>query len=293
MSKRTEVTEKYGLMKGVRMLLHLFWLAVLIYVGLAGTLFVAQRKIIFPASRQVYRTPDEMGWAYEEVVLPVRGKSTYGWFIPAPDAWGTVLFSHGNAGNLADRLESIGLFRAMGLDVLVYDYGGYGQSTGRTSEKRCHADAYAMWRYLVEERGVPEERIAVFGRSLGGAVTAALAARVKPGAAIVESTFLSAGELGQEMYPYFPVRWLVRHRFDVASCMPRITCPVLIVHSPDDEIAPYRHGRELFKLANEPKQFLEIGGSHNEGFVLSGGRYTDALEAFLRRLLAEAPAAAQ
>lgn len=257
----------------------------LAYLVLVLLAFVAQRRLIFPATRDVYRNPAAYGWEYEEVFLPVHGKVTQLWFIPCENARGTFLISHGNAGNIANRLETADLFHSMGFNVLLYDYGGYGKSTGKPSEKRCCADARAAWRYLTEDRGIPPEQIVLFGRSLGGAVSADLACQVSARAVILESTFLSTPRLAQKLYPFLPAKFLVRHKFDTAQKMPRIDTPLLVIHSPEDEIVPFRHGRKLYELANEPKQFLEIHGGHNEGFILSTSIYRKGIEDFLDPLL--------
>jgi len=247
-------------------------------------------RIIFPATRAIYRDPSAFGWAFEDVVVPVNGYSTHGWFIPLENARGVALFSHGNAGNIADRLESIGLLRELGFSVLAYDYGGYGKSSGRASEQRCYADIRAMWRHLTETRGIPPEQILIFGRSLGGAVSAELAAEVIAAAVVLESTFLSTVDVARDAFPWLPARWFVRHHFENKHKVGRIKSPLLIIHSPDDRVIPYRHGTELFRLAAEPKQFLEIRGDHNEGFVLSAPAYLAGWESFLAPIMPKPPA---
>src|SRR5690606_1028401 len=167
---------------------------------------------------EIYRTPADAGWAYEDVLLDVNGETTHGWYVPAAGrSRGVVLFSHGNAGNIADRIESIGLLRGLGFDVFAYDYGGYGRSTDKPGETRIYADARAAWRYLTEERGIAPETILLFGRSLGAAPTCQLATEVTPGAVIIESAFLSIGAMAGELYPFLPARLPLRHRLDNAS----------------------------------------------------------------------------
>ena len=262
---------------------------VLIYAGLCVVAFFIQGRVLFPATRAIYRTPAAHGCAFEDVTLPVLGETTHGWFVVHPHARGVALFSHGNAGNIADRLESIDLLMSYGLSVLAYDYGGYGKSTGRPSEKRCYADAQAMWDWLTKTKGIPPEKIVLFGRSLGGGITADLAAKVKPAAVVLESTFLSTADVAAEMLPFLPMRWLIRYRFDNQSKVGKIRCPLLIIHSPDDTVIPYRNGVELFKLAPEPKRLLEIHGDHNDGFVLSMDAYRACWLEFLEPILGPLP----
>lgn len=255
------------------------------YGGLLVIAFFLQTRILFPATREIYRDPSALHLPFEEVSVPVMGFTTHGWFVPLKNARGVALFSHGNAGNIADRLESIQLLRSMGFSVLAYDYGGYGRSTGKVGEERCCADAEAMWRYLTETRGIPPGQILIFGRSLGGAVSVDLASKVKPGAVILESTFLSTIDVARSAFPWLPARLVMRHRFMSKDKVARITAPTLYIHSPEDDIIPYSHGQRLYELATAPKQFLEIHGKHNDGFVISGPIYLKGWEDFLDPLL--------
>jgi uncharacterized protein len=261
-----------------------FLLAALYTLPLVYVYFF-QRRIIFKTTCELHRDPSQFHWAFEEVLLPVNGEHTHGWFIPLENARGWVLFSHGNAGNIADRLESIGLLRELGFSVLAYDYGGYGKSTGKCSEQRCYADIEAMWRYLSVERGVPPDQIVLFGRSLGGGATAHLAAQVKPAAVILESTFLSLPEAAQEAFPWFPIRYVIRHRFPNRDNVRQCQAPLLIIHSRQDSVVAFHHGEGLFNAAREPKTFLEIQGDHNVGFVDSQIDYRKGWEDFLAPIL--------
>ena len=266
-------------------LIYLAATALFLYAGICLLTFVFQRTLIFPATRTLDRDPGHFGWVYEDILLPVNGETTHGWYIPLENARGTALFSHGNAGNIADRLESISLLRSMGFSVLAYDYGGYGRSTGKPSEQRCYADIQAFWDYLLHDRGIPPEKILLFGRSLGGGATADLAARVQPAAVVLESTFLSIPDVVRDIFPFLPIRWCIRHHFKNKDKVGDIQAPLLIIHSPDDRVIPFRHGKELFDLATEPRQFLEIRGDHNEGFVLSMDIYRAGWDAFLAPML--------
>jgi fermentation-respiration switch protein FrsA (DUF1100 family) len=138
---------------------------------------------------------------------------------------------------------------------------------------------------LVTERGQDPAKIVVFGRSLGGAVAARLATKYKPAALIVESTFTSIAEMAAHLYPFMPVRLFLRLRYPVIDFLARITCPVLIVHSREDEIIPFAMGTALYKAAAAPKAFLELEGDHNNGFLLSRDRYHQELGAFIREQL--------
>jgi len=247
-------------------------------------------KYIFPAilyqrTSHIYRTPDYYHWQYKDVVVSVGNEKTHGWYIPYEGAKGTVLFSHGNAGNIADRLESVGIFRRLGLSVLVYDYGGYGKSTGKPSEERCCSDALAMWEYLTKVEGIHPKNIILFGRSLGGAVTADIATKVECAGVILESTFLSTVDVARDVFPWFPERFARGNEFNTKQKVKKIQSPVLVIHSPQDTIVKYYHGCKIFELLECEKEFLEIVGDHNEGFIISGDKYINGLKNFIDKVL--------
>ncbi len=256
-----------------------------LYVALAAMLFVSQSRLVYFPQRDIITTPDQIGLSYEAVAFEAAdGVRLSGWFVPAQGAArGVILFCHGNAGNISHRLESIQVFHRLGLSTFIFDYRGYGQSQGKPTEQGTYLDAEAAWRYLVQERQVAPTEIIVFGRSLGGAIAAWLAQDQTPRALIVESTFTSVPDMGAQLYPYFPVRFLSRFDYNAMDYLGKVDCPVLVVHSRDDEMIPFGHGRRLFEAANEPKAFLEIRGTHNEGFVTSAERYQDGLDSFIAR----------
>lgn len=262
----------------------------LVVVGSYGALllflyFYQSRLLYLPnlPSRDIAATPDMVGLSYERVhILTEDGVSLDGWFIPVRQARGVLLFFHGNAGNISHRLDSLKIFNHLGLATLIFDYRGYGRSTGTPSEQGTYRDATAAWRYLTEERGVAPERIVLFGRSLGAAIAVHLATEQTPKALIIESGFTSVPDLAAEVYPIFPARKLARFRYSTETFLTSVSCPTLIIHSRDDEIVPFAHGRRLYAVASEPKQFLEIRGGHNDGFVVSGDDYANGLDAFLK-----------
>jgi uncharacterized protein len=252
------------------------------YLAVVLMLVLLQSRLVFFPTRALEATPIQAGMPFEDVWLRTEdGLRLHGWWVPAAQARGTVLFFHGNAGNISHRLLSLGTFHRLGYNTLIFDYRGYGRSEGRPSEAGTYRDAEAAWRHLVQERGIDPDEILLFGRSLGGAVAVALAERHTPAAVILESTFTSIPALGAELYPFLPVRWLARIRYDTLERIPRLRAPVLVVHSRDDDIIPFRHGRRLWEAAPEPKAFLEISGTHNDGFVTTGRRYEEGLAAFL------------
>jgi len=253
-----------------------------IYVGLAAFLFFTQSRLVYFPTSEIVATPDQIGLSYKSVSFKAPdGVKLSGWFIPADSPRGVVIFCHGNAGNISHRLESIEIFHRLRLSIFIFDYRGYGASEGTPSEEGSYLDVKGAWNYLIEHDGLAPSDIILFGRSLGGAVAAWLAGQYLPKALIIESTFTSAPDLAGELYFYLPVKLLCRYKYNALAAIREVHCPVLIVHSQEDEIVSFRHGRKLFDAANEPRVFLEISGSHNDGFITSSSVYLNGLKAFL------------
>lgn len=248
--------------------------------------YVFQSRMVFFPDRKLVAKPSAVGLAFEDVAFTTADDvEIHGWFLPREGAAHTLLFCHGNAGNISHRFDSLRIFHELGLSVLIFDYRGYGRSAGGPpSETGTYRDADAAYRYLIDERGVDPSRLIVFGRSLGSGVAIELASRMPVGALIAESSFTSLPDVGQRAYPILPVKLLSRIRYDSASRVASIAAPKLFVHSRDDELIPFALGRRLFDEAAEPKHFVEIQGDHNSGFATSGAQYTAALRAFLESL---------
>lgn len=256
-----------------------------LYAALAAYVYVFQiRLVFFPnvPGRTLAATPDSIGLAFENAQFEAGdGVRLHAWFIPGAPGAATVLVCHGNAGNISHRLELLKMLHELGLAVLLFDYRGYGQSTGAPSESGTYRDARAAWNYLTLVRGIAPGHIVIFGESLGGAVAAHLATDVNPGALIIASAFTSAPDLASRYYGYLPVRLLARIHYPTAEFLARVRAPVLIVHSRDDEIVPVSHGEALFRRARRPKAFLEIRGDHNAGLLQSESIFTEGLRQFL------------
>lgn len=258
------------------------------YAVILLIVYLKQDSMLYFPERALWTTPKSAGLSYEDVILRTNdGINIAAWYVPADNEQGVLLFCHGNAGNISHRLDSIRIFHGMNLSVLIFDYRGYGNSQGKPSENGTYLDAEAAWDYLVRVKQKPPERIVLFGRSLGAAVAAEIAQRKNPGALILESAFTSAPDIGQSLYPFFPVRLLSKYHYATAEKITALSCPKLIIHSPDDEIIPFRFGQRVFERASQPKEFLSISGGHNEGFLLSGKIYTEGIRAFLKKYVFE------
>jgi hypothetical protein len=254
------------------------------YAGLAGMLYFSQSSMVYypEIGREIVATPRQAGLDYEDVKLVTTdGVALHGWFVPSAQSCGTVLFLHGNAGNISHRLDYLQMFHRLGYNTLIIDYRGYGNSGGKPSEQGTYLDAEAAWRHLTETRKIPADTIALFGESLGGAIAAWLAVRHESAALVIASGFTSVPDLAAKFYPFLPVRWLSRFDYDTRSSLRVVESPVFIAHSPEDEIIPYQHGRALYDAAKAPKQFLELSGGHNEGFLFVRESWVQALGGFL------------
>ncbi len=277
--------------------------ATLFYVVVLSYLMLFESKFIFfpakyPAGRwelrnETSRAGEIVPRIEDEWLTSVDGVRVHGWFCtplrgsgnggaPAPlDDAPVLLFLHGNAGNLTHRYDLIRQLVRLPVRVLIIDYRGYGKSDGRPDEAGVYADARAAWDYLVNERHVSPAHIVVFGESLGGAVAVDLASKVQPCGLIVQSSFTSIGDMAAELMPFVP-RLAIRTKLDSLSKITHVSCPKLFIHSPADEVVPYKFGRRLFDAAPPPKQFYEVKNSpHNLTDVIGGDHYFDALRNFI------------
>jgi len=270
-------------------LLHLLLVVFITWCGITLYMYFSQsRMLYYPElpSRALDATPAAVGLPFENIRLTTGdGIQLHAWYVPAVAARGTLLFSHGNAGNIGHRINSIRQFHSLGLNVLIYDYRGFGESEGKPSEAGTYLDAKAAWDYLLEERMIPPQEIVIFGRSLGSAIAAELASQNPSAGVILESAFTSVPDMAASLYPWLPVRLLSRFQYNNLEKVARITSPLLLVHSRGDEIVPYDHGERLFAQANEPKQFLELSGGHNDGNHVSHDIYMETLQRFLDDIL--------
>lgn len=270
-------------------------LVALLALGVAFVLWVRwteSRSIYFPI-RALETTPTGRGWAFEDVRLTASdGARIHGWFIPAPEdsahhrAGVTVLMLHGNAGNISHRMEKLDILRRLGADVLIIDYRGYGESQGRPDEAGTYRDAEAAYRHLVS-RGIDARTIVLLGESLGSAVASFLAAEHEVGGLVLEEAFTSVPDVAQEMFPFLPVRGLVRNRYDTLGRIDRVAAPVLILHSRGDEFFPFQHGERIAAAARDAV-IVELQGSHVDAFIESSLVYREALGAFFAKVLARA-----
>ena len=266
----------------IAVLLYVAAVAVLIYAIAGLTLLFLQPRLLYRPTRDVSVVPADVGLEFEDVRFQSSdGVALSGWYVPAKDAGFTVLFCHGNGGNIMHGLDSLRLFHDLQLSCFIFDYRGYGRSNGKPREAGTYRDAQAAYDWLVREKRVPAERIILFGHSLGGSIAAYLAGQVKVRALAVEGTFTSYPDIGARFYPYMPVRVFAFFRYNTRAHLRQVHCPVMVMHSKQDELVPFEFGMRLYEAANEPKQFVEISGSHNDSLTVSGDAYREAWRRWL------------
>jgi fermentation-respiration switch protein FrsA (DUF1100 family) len=265
--------------------------ALLLYVVILVLLRVFEPRLIYFPGTQRSLMPPSMGLdlPVERVEITTEDRVTVvGWAIPQTlDSTGMwLLICHGNAGNLSefDRPVHYAGLRRLGLNLFAFDYRGYGESGGVPSEQGLYRDADASYRYLREIRGVPASRIVIFGHSLGSAVAVDLASRVPSAGLIVEGALTSVIDRGQELYPYFPVRWIAGSQFASLKKMAAVKVPKLFLHAAGDDVIPLSHGRRLYDAAAPPKRFIELKGGHGDAFDVDSLRYFGGIAEFVASL---------
>ena len=268
-------------------------LAVLLLVVYASArvynIWDTQRESIFEPAAALQTSPARLGAPFEELRIPSGSGAERGdlhaWWIPAekPDA-PTVLYLHGNFRNISYNLENALRYRALGSNLLLVDYRGYGKSTGgKPSEAKVYEDAEAAWQYLVKQRGVKPQQLFIYGHSLGGAVAIDLALRHPEAAGLItESTFTSMQAMGELKYDFLPAGLLLNQRFESLQKIPQLKIPLLLVHGTWDQKVPVGMAQQLFEAAPQPKTLVMIeGGEHSNNAAVGWVEYRDAVSAFI------------
>lgn len=252
----------------------MIWIATLSSITLLiiAAVWFGQRWLVFFPSKEVLATPATVGLDYEDVEIETSdGVTLRGWFVPATHPRGSVVYCHGNGGNIGGRVPHVEAMHELGLNVLIFDYRGYGDSDGRPSEKGTYLDVEAAYDYLAGRDDVDPERMLIWGRSLGGAIALYLATQRESEGLVLESTFTSLPDVGKSVYPYLPVRAVLRFEYPSAERIVTLEedRPIMIAHAKGDSVVPYTHGQELLEIAPaDDKRFVELRGDHNDSHLL-------------------------
>jgi hypothetical protein len=249
----------------------------------------SEKGIVFFPDPYLVGTPADYGLEYDEVVFPAEdGVKLHGWWVPQAGA-PTLLWFHGNAGNISHRLENIKLLHDLtGVQVFIFDYREYGKSAGRISREGTFKDALAAYLYVTETRGIPAAELILFGRSLGTALATDLAVKHPCGALILEAPFTNSQDMAK-LYAPFLFDWRPKVPYDNLGKIGRVKVPVMVIHGAQDEIIPADMGRRVFEAAPEPKELYIIPGAHhNDTYDAGGPQYFARLKAFIKRFVRKA-----
>jgi fermentation-respiration switch protein FrsA (DUF1100 family) len=246
----------------------------------------ALEALLFLPDRAVRETPASAGLAFDDVACETGdGERLHAWWVPAdgrPVAH--VLLCHGNAGNIGDRILHAQLLHAAGLDVLLFDYRGYGRSTGRATEAGTYRDARAARAALLRRPGVDASRLLYLGESVGGAVALELAGAHPPAGLILLSAFTSVRDMARRHYPIVPAA-LVPDAYPSLRRIPDLRAPLLLQHGDEDDIVPLIYGEELYEAAPEPKRIRVFrGAGHNDLLTLAGPAWAESISAWVSEL---------
>ena len=263
-------------------------LAVILVVGLlVRQMSILDQLMVYFPERGMHSTPGDVGLDYEDVSLVAAdGARLHGWHVPGKSDT-TLLWFHGNAGNISHRLDNILLLnRRLGLGVFIFDYRGYGKSDGKPSEAGLYADAEAAIDFLTSDLGLdPIQDVVLYGRSLGVGVAVEMATRHEVRGVVLESGFASVKEMVRLTRPRIPtglVLPLFDARYDSISKIGRLTSPVMIVHGTRDDTVPFEMAKRLYEAAPEPKRLHAVpGASHNDTYLVGGEAYIQALSEFV------------
>lgn len=251
-----------------------------IYIALCFFVFFYQKSFIFSPSKDVLEIPKSMN--IEEVFFYTDDNIKLNAWYLNNNSKKTVLFFHGNAGNISHRTKQMEVFSELGLNALIFDYRGYGKSEGEIiNEEDLYSDAKASLNYLLQIKHLQEKDIIIWGRSLGGAIAIDTAQNRFFSAIVIESSFFSMDEMAKKQFLFLPVNLLSKFHFRSDKKIKNILSKLLIIHSKGDEVIPLENGKKLFDNANLDKEFLEISGSHNNGFIESNSLYIETLKNFL------------
>lgn len=276
-------------MKIVKALVLIILIGIVVFV--IGLRRLERHMIYFPIKfPEGYWDTSQFSGHIEDCTFQTEdGVRLHGWFARAlseqnieAEPLRTLLFCHGNAGNITHRTANIAYLVQLGINVFIFDYRGYGKSEGKPDEQGLYADALAAYEYLLSRGDVDKEKIVFFGRSLGGAVAVDLATKRPCEKLIVESTFTSVKDMSKSIFGALPVHYLVKTQFDSLSKIGTIQVPLLFIHGNRDTIVPFELGKRLFAAANEPKTFYEIqGADHNDTYEVGGKEYFERLSRFI------------
>ena len=265
------------------------WIYFALLIAVLLLLFFAfypqiERFFVFYPQAHLDAHPTQWRLAHEEVYFGTEdGERLHGWFFPLKGEAPVLLFCHGNAGNISHRLENVKFLLDQELQVFIFDYRGYGKSTGRPSEMGLYRDGLAAYDLLVNSKHISPDRIIPFGRSLGAAVAVEVSLKRDVRSLILESAFTSTKEMANTIFPFKLLSIVLPPHFNNLEKLAQTNPPKLIIHGEEDDIVPFSMGQKLYHTARPPKYFFPIkGAAHNDTYVVGGERYFQTLVSFAK-----------
>ncbi len=262
-----------------------------IIVGIVFLFFYArylENKSLYYPIYEIENTPADINIAYKDVFFYSEDNiKINGWLVKSKNAKTTIIFAHGNGGNISHRLDKINFFNKLGLNILIFDYRGYGKSAGVPSEQGLYLDIQAAYKFIKKEQSTGA--IIVYGESLGGAIAIDLAQKDKEfdiDGLILEGTFTNITDMARLIYPFLPTGFL-KTKFDSISKISNIKTPKLHFHGKNDNIVPFNLGQKLFNAAIEPKKLVALEGQHNDGFFISENLVRKSIIEFMESISIE------
>ena len=244
---------------------------------------VEEKFIFFPIA-EISQTPRNYGLSFEDAYFKTEdGVTLNGWFVAYPGASTTLLWFHGNGGNIGHRSQHLKLLHdKLKIHIFIFDYRGYGKSAGKPSEEGTYKDGVAALEHLRSRKDVEAERIVLFGQSLGAAVATEIAVRQSGLALILEAPFTSIRDMARIAVPWLPIGSFLQTKYDSLAKIKQVRAPILVLHGDFDDVVPFDQGKRIFAAAPEPKEFYTIQGSrHNDTYIIGGEAYFKALKDFI------------
>jgi len=271
--------------KPIFLIIYVIIFLFFLFIVYAVYLYFNQSKYVYFPTSDIVATPSDSGLFYEDLMLKTSdGIKISAWYIHAENPKATLLFFHGNGGNISYRIEFIEVFYSLNISTFIIDYRGYGKSEGSPTEKGTYLDSEAAWDYLVNEKNTDPSSIVIYGKSLGGPIAARLAEKHNPAALILDSTFTSTKDIAVKLYPFLPVKKFLKFEYDTVRYLKGIDCPVLIIHSIDDSYIPFSHAEKLLDTVDGEKELVETRGDHNTSFMISRQIYKNSIDNILKVL---------
>ena len=271
--------------KPIFLIIYVIIFLFFLFIVYAVYLYFNQSKYVYFPTSDIVATPSDSGLFYEDLMLKTSdGIKISAWYIHAENPKATLLFFHGNGGNISYRIEFIEMFYSLNISTFIIDYRGYGKSEGSPTEEGTYLDSEAAWDYLVNEKNTDPSSIVIYGKSLGGPIAARLAEKHNPAALILDSTFTSTKDIAVKLYPFLPVKKFFKFEYDTVRYLKGVDCPILIIHSIDDNYIPFSHAEKLFDTVDGEKELVETRGDHNTSFMISRQIYKNSIDNILKVL---------